>query len=624
MKISIIMIIAMFAIFLTFAIYGMITLDLSIEELKKLLGTRNESFSFNMMQDLDENVAKRLENFIELTKLQVVQDVLKKSNEQFMQVDDIELLLAQQERVSLTDKEPFPQIIGTEDELESRLIDVKKFYEEAYDTDILEELFITNEFGANIALGSGTSDYRQDDEEWWQITKNNGIFIGPLEYNEDYNSNVIAFGLRIDDVEGNFLGVMRVVLTLDDMIRTVVNDAEILNNPNRNVVLLDDNGVIVYSEGVQDFENNLPVSYFNEIDLEKNVGTIELTDELNEVRLVSYAKSTGFLTFPGFGWTVLVEQTRDSFVAEFVDLRNSILTISMIGMISSVLIGLVVSFVITNPLKEMSKLVKLVSEGNFNFKVKQSKIDEINVIGESFNKMSDSLKKLIETEKQLAEAQARVKNERLFAIGELASSMAHNMKNPLATIRSSADIIKRTSVGSDHEINQVLQRMDRAISRMSHQIEDVLNFVRITPMALNKTKINSILNSAIKSMDIPNNVSIDLEKTDIEVKCDSRKIESVFINLILNAIQAIDKNQGKITIRTKKENGFVVIEFEDTGPGIPEKIIDDIFDPLVTTKERGTGLGLSSCKNIIEQHGGSISAKNNPTIFTVKLPLDKE
>lgn len=125
-------------------------------------------------------------------------------------------------------------------------------------------------------------------------------------------------------------------------------------------------------------------------------------------------------------------------------------------------------------------------------------------------------------------------------------------------------------------------------------------------------------------MEIPRNVKIDLQDSDIEIKCDSRKMESVFINLILNAIQAIDKNQGKITIRARKEGDFVAIDFEDTGPGIPEKIIDDIFDPLVTTKERGTGLGLSSCKNIIEQHGGSISAKNNPTIFTVKLPMDKE
>lgn len=624
MRISIIMIIAMFAIFLTFAIYGMITLDLSIEELKKLLGTRNESLSFNMMQDLDENIDKRLEDFRELTKLVVMQDVLMKSNEEFRNIDDIEVFYADKEEIIITAQAPFPNIQGTQNELESILIDVIKLYRNAYDNKIVEELFITNEFGANIALGAGVSDYRQDDEEWWQITKNNGLFIGSLEYNNEYDNNVIPFGLRIDDAEGNFIGVMRITLTLDDMIRTVVNDAEILNNPNRNVVLLNDNGIIVYSEGVQDFENKLPVLYFKNIDFEKNVGTIELTDELNEVRLVSYARSTGFITFPGFGWTILVEQTKDSFVDEFVDLRNSILTISIIGMISSILIGLVVSFVITNPLKEMSKLVKSISEGNFNFKMKSSKIDEINVIGNSFNKMSDSLKKLIETEKELAEAQARVKNERLFAIGELSASMAHNMKNPLATIRSSADIIKRTSIGNDKEINQVLQRMDRAISRMSHQIEDVLNFVRITPITLNSEKIHTILNTAIKSIEIPNNVSIDLKKTDIELKCDSRKIESVFINLILNAIQAIGKDQGKITIRVKQENEFIAIDVEDTGTGIPEDIINDIFDPLVTTKERGTGLGLSSCKNIIEQHGGSISVKNKPTVFTIKLPLNKE
>ena len=625
MKISVILIIAMVGIFFIFGIYGLITFDLSIQEMKKLHGTRNEGFTFNMMQDLDENIDKRLTNFKDLTKLEVFQETLKESNEEFRALENIPSFIEQMEEKIEFDGKPTALMKGiVEEELEDKLIETIQFYKDEYEYDVVEELFVTNEFGANVALGVGTSDYQQDDEEWWQITKNEGLFIGTLEFREDYESYVMQFGIRVDDSDGNFIGVMRVVLTLDDLIKPFINDAEIINNPARNVVLLDNSGKTIYSNGIQDFEQLKPVSYFGKIATGKNVGTIELADELEEVRLVSYAKSTGYKTFPGFGWVVLVDQSSSSFVEEFLDLRNLILLVSILGMIAAVVIGVVVSFFITKPLKKLTNLAKLFSEGQFDAKAEKSVINEIEVIGQSFNNMSKSLKKLIETEKQLAEAHARVKKERLTAIGELAASVAHDMKNPLATIRSSAEIVKRHAKGDSKDIDEVLNRMDRAIGRMSHQIEDVLNFVRVTPLHTTNVSIRSIFDSAMESLEIPKNVEIQLPETKLEIKCDARKMEVVFINLILNAIQSIGKREGKIKLKVSEQENFVLIEVEDTGPGISEEILPKIFDPLTTTKEKGTGLGLSTCKNIIEQHGGSITAKNNPTVFTLKLPKNNE
>jgi signal transduction histidine kinase len=103
------------------------------------------------------------------------------------------------------------------------------------------------------------------------------------------------------------------------------------------------------------------------------------------------------------------------------------------------------------------------------------------------------------------------------------------------------------------------------------------------------------------------------------IKCDAEKIEVAIANLLTNSIQAMD-GEGTINIRVNDYDKFYIIEIEDSGPGIPEEILSKIFDPLFTTKPKGTGLGLATVKNIVEQHGGSIYVKNKPTIFTISLP----
>ncbi|MCZ6583269.1 MAG: ATP-binding protein, partial [Thaumarchaeota archaeon] len=160
----------------------------------------------------------------------------------------------------------------------------------------------------------------------------------------------------------------------------------------------------------------------------------------------------------------------------------------------------------------------------------------------------------------------------------------------------------------------------RAISRISHQLDNVLDFVRIQPLQFSNASIHEIIVASISSIKTPQNIIIENTVDDVSIVCDPKNIEIVFTNLILNAIQALDE-KGKIRIRSIKLDSWIVIEVEDDGPTIPDNVLSQIFDPLFTTKQTGTGLGLSSSKNIVEQHGGNITLKNNPTTFSVKLPL---
>ncbi|HUU48835.1 MAG TPA: sensor histidine kinase [Nitrosopumilaceae archaeon] len=618
MKISFVIIAVMFAISLTFTVVGLVTFDLSVQEIKKLLGSRNEGFAFNMVQGLDKHIEKRISEFKDLTNLSVLHSALLDSNEEFLKIEDVKSFLNIREQdIEFTGATPF--ISGVLDEnLTKELVETIEFYRDQYNYDVIDELFVTNAYGANVALGSGTSDYSQSDEQWWQIAKDTGSYFGEIQFNENYDSHSIDFAFRINDVDGNFIGVLRVLITLDDLLNGFSEEADIITLPGRTVLLLDESGNSIYSDKKINLSDSI-VSYFSEFEEEKDSGFFEIDDGKNDLRLVSYAKSSGYRTFEGFGWIVVVEQNNSSLLQEFVELRDSILAVSIFGMLASIIGGFLISSTVSAPLRRLTKVANSISKGNFDVSIRKSRIDEIKTIGDSFEDMTNNLKKLIETEKHLAEAHVKIKNERLVAIGELAASMAHDMKNPLATIKSSAQILQKTK--QDGELNEVINRMNRAIDRMSHQINDVLNYVRITPLEKIPINLNDLLESAKNSLDVPNNISLLIPESNITINGDLRKLEIVFINIFLNSIQAIGNSDGKINCDIKEKDSTVVIEIQDSGPGIHDNVFTKIFDPLVTSKQKGTGLGLSTCKNIIEQHNGTITAQNNPTRFTIVLPI---
>ncbi|MCE9652474.1 MAG: PAS domain-containing protein [Nitrosarchaeum sp.] len=222
----------------------------------------------------------------------------------------------------------------------------------------------------------------------------------------------------------------------------------------------------------------------------------------------------------------------------------------------------------------------------------------------------------ITDQKQWTETQ--VLRERFELIGELSSRIAHDIRNPLSVIRAAVENLKILYAVDDVKLKN-MDKIDRSIDRITHQIEDVLDFVRHDRMLFEKYSLSEILADALDSIHIPNKVQFELPKNDIKLWCDKKRISVVLVNIILNGIQAINEN-GRIKIRFKESDNLAIIEIEDSGSGIPEHIIDKIFEPMFTTKQQGTGLGLSSVKSIISAHNGTISVKSQPTIFTVTLP----
>lgn len=283
------------------------------------------------------------------------------------------------------------------------------------------------------------------------------------------------------------------------------------------------------------------------------------------------------------------------------------------GVFLFIILHLIIRKSIITPLTKIQSISGELSKGNFNIRADESRIDELGDLAKSFNMMIQNIKKL-QTD--------LIKSERLSAIGELSTRLAHDLKNPLSVIRNAIDIIKLENHNLDEKTIMHLDKANHAISRMSHQIDDVLDFIMPKPLTFTKVSLLQVLKTTLERITMPDLVNVKLPQNDFEIMGDPDKLGHLFSNLIKNAIQAMN-NKGEINIRITDQKDDVLIEVEDTGPGIPDEILPKIFVPLFTTKQTGTGLGLSSCKNIIEQHGGTIDVKTaigRGATFILKLP----
>ena len=319
-----------------------------------------------------------------------------------------------------------------------------------------------------------------------------------------------------------------------------------------------------------------------------------------ENRTLFFSEHVKFETISNFGipltvaivcMVILMSLVHSVFIETNEEISSQDLMLGVVGML------IVFVTIVTTINKNLSRLVKM-------------RTNEL-------TEQKDNLKNLVKEK-----TDELVKSERLSAIGELSSRLAHDLRNPLSVMKMSIDMLHHVSPDkkiSDPEVTKRIDLIDKSIDRISHQVDDVLVYVRNSPLSLANRSVYELVKTSIEKINLPNNIEIKISDNDVKINCDPVKIDAVFINLIVNSIQALSKG-GIIEIKIDKKDHDAIIQFIDSGEGIPDKIIENIFEPLFTTKQKGTGLGLASCKNIIEEHHGMISVKNNPTTFTIRMP----
>lgn len=323
---------------------------------------------------------------------------------------------------------------------------------------------------------------------------------------------------------------------------------------------------------------------------------------------------------------------------EVKDSRKILTNTLIFAFITGLLFSLYFIKTITAQVEELMNATRKIKSGKLQYRIEENLKDEFQELASSFNEMAVSLQ---EQYKKLQET------ERLAVVGELAAGMAHEIKNPMAGIKVSMEVLSQDSP-LPPEDKEVLLRVINEIDRITSMLKDLLNYARPPKPKLAPLDVNQLLESTIKSagysmyapkikekgLDRQIDFVKDLNPDLPQIVADPSQLQQVFLNLFINAVDAISslpdpEVQGVIKIQTRvtSENTVEII-ISDNGKGIDEELIKEVFKPFFTTKSKGTGLGVAISKRLVEQHnGGNISVESNPegagVTFIMSFPVDE-
>jgi len=349
--------------------------------------------------------------------------------------------------------------------------------------------------------------------------------------------------------------------------------------------------------------------------------------------------------------------------------RHATITLLLLTVALAVLLVLVFVKLITKPVKLLSRAAVKVAEGDLDIRIDRVSGDEIGRLAHSFNQMTSSLRdaraKTIQQEealrrqnldlemtlKQLQETQQQlVMREKMASLGQLVAGVAHEINNPVGAVNSAADNTRRAitllreraarlpeaqTLLNDAQIHKALGALDEntaittmASERISRIVRSLKSFARLDESDFQKAHVHECLDTTLTLLhhELKNRIEVVRNYGDLpEILCFPNELNQVFMNLLVNAVQAIP-DKGQIVVGTSRDRDSIYIQITDSGNGIQPQHLPRIFDPGFTTKGVGvgTGLGLSISYNIIKKHNGEITVDSQVgrgTTFTIRLPI---
>ncbi len=330
-------------------------------------------------------------------------------------------------------------------------------------------------------------------------------------------------------------------------------------------------------------------------------------------------------------WTVVVTARPDEFLGPLRRVRRAAIALALAGLAALVGMLLFVLRSMVRPIAELGAAARRIGEGDLSQRVRLSGAEELETLARSFNEMALRLE---DTRRETQRLQAQlVQSEKLSAIGQLISAVAHELNNPLAAVSSYVQLARLD--GCPPQVKEDLKRVYDNVFRCRKVVDGLLIFARKSRSERKRVDLNLAAKAALELLDYR------LAKTEgvrvVQELCpeapdamgDFHQVVQVLVNLIVNACDAMSSSTpaaGKVLVlRTGASAGAATVEVEDNGPGIATELSERVFEPFFTTKDpgHGTGLGLSICRQIARDHGGDVLLRSAPargSVFVLSLP----
>lgn len=316
------------------------------------------------------------------------------------------------------------------------------------------------------------------------------------------------------------------------------------------------------------------------------------------------------------GWRPMLHMDSRALISPLQTARYGLYLATLVAVAASVILFSRLAARLQRRLEKLSRGAQAIARGDFDHRVPVGGHDEIALLSESFNAMAARIKGMV------TEA---VRMERLAALGEFATAIAHEVRNPMATMKTSAQALARRE--ADPERRALLNDIVAEIDRLGRVMQDLLEYGRprqAVPVPVPAREMLRRVQSLMASTAARRGISLNVQgEADLMVLADADQMQQVLINLLINALDATPKS-GLVSLRVFREAQCVVVEVRDTGGGIAAHLLDKVTQPFFTTKVGGTGLGLAICSQLVDLNGGTlriVSSEGQGTTVRLFLPL---
>lgn len=332
---------------------------------------------------------------------------------------------------------------------------------------------------------------------------------------------------------------------------------------------------------------------------------------------------------PEFSWVYLTEQRDTNAFGALRRLREASIYLALVFAVLVVGAAWLVAGGIVAPLRRLVEATRRLGAGDLNARVEPARADEIGVLSAAFNEMAGELERRALEVKELHEGEIE-RAAQLASVGELAAGIAHEIKNPLAGASSGIELLER-QLAEDRPSENLLGQIRSELGRMDRAIRDLLSYARpkepevgwVSPRLL-ADRVVALIRPQAEAAGVV--VEHRNDGVGHRVRVDPELLTQALVNLAMNGIQAMQPG-GVLTLGVAERGREIHLEVSDTGRGIPEEDLENIFRPFFTTKHRGSGLGLAISRTIVERHRGRVEVETTAGLgsrFTLVLPIAEE